>query len=231
MTVLNPSELRVLGALVEKQIATPEYYPLSLNALVNACNQKNHRDPVVEYGEATVKSALESLRLKLLAYVFDGADARVPKYGHTFPKPYELEPPEVAVLCVLMLRGPQTPGELRSRSAHLHNFESLAAVEEALLRLSTRPDPLVRKLARAPGTKEARYAQLLGGDVYPDVNITAESGKNVERIAIVQPSEPAAASSPGEADRVAKLEAEVEKLRQQLSDLQAQFATFRKQFD
>jgi hypothetical protein len=220
MTVLNPSELRVLGALVEKQIATPEYYPLSLNALVNACNQKNHRDPVVEYGEATVKSALESLRLKLLAYVFDGADARVPKYGHTFPKAFELEPPEVAVLCVLLLRGPQTPGELRSRTPHLYNFESLAAVEEVLQRLAARAEPLVRKLPRAPGTKESRYVHLLGGDI--NVEAAAEAPA---------PAEPDAPLVPADPERMAKLEAEIEKLRQQFNDLQAQFAEFRKQFD
>ncbi len=220
MIVLNFEEMRVLGALVEKQIATPDYYPLTLNALVNACNQKNNRDPVVSYGEATVLRALDRLRQNQLAFAFDGASARVPKYGHTFPKAFELETPEVAVLCVLLLRGPQTPGELRSRTAHLHNFECLAAVEEVLQRLAARAEPLVRKLPRAPGTKESRYAHLLGGDI--NVETAAEAPT---------PTEPAAPPVPTDPERVAKLEAEIEKLRQQFNDLQAQFAEFRKQFD
>jgi hypothetical protein len=220
MIVLNPDEQRVLGALVEKQIATPDYYPLTLNALVNACNQKNHRDPVVEFGEATVLRAMDRLRQQHLAFVFEGADARVPKYGHTFAKAFELEPPEVAVLCVLLLRGPQTPGELRSRTPHLHNFESLAAVEAALQRLSTRAEPLVKKLPRAPGTKESRHTHLLGGEV------------NVEAMAATTPVEESPGIlPPADPDRVAKLEAEIEQLRQQLSDLQTQFAELRKQFE
>jgi uncharacterized protein len=220
MIVLNPEEMRVLGALVEKQIATPDYYPLTLNALVNACNQKNNRDPVVSYGEATVLRALDRLRQNQLAFAFDGASARVPKYGHTFPKAFELEPPEVAVLCVLLLRGPQTPGELRSRTAHLHDFESVAAVEEVLQRLAARAEPLVRKLPRAPGTKESRYVHLLGGDI--NVEAAAEAPA---------PAEPDAPLVPADPERTAKLEAEIEKLRQQFNDLQAQFAEFRKQFD
>jgi uncharacterized protein YceH (UPF0502 family) len=220
MRILNDHELRVLGALIEKQIATPDYYPMTLNALVNACNQKNHRDPVVSYDEAPVLRTIESLRGLHLAFVHEGADARVPKYGHTFPKAFELEPSEVAVMCVLMLRGPQTPGELRSRTPHLHAFESLAAVEEVLQRLSTRPEPLVRKLARAPGMKESRYAQLLGGDVNTETTLT-------EPPAQPEPTPPSAT----EPDRVAKLEAEIEKLRQQFNDLQTQFAEFRKQFE
>jgi len=220
MIVLNLEELRVLGALVEKQISTPEYYPLSLNALVNACNQKNHRDPVVSYGETTVLRALDRLRELQLAFVFAGADARVPKYGHTFTKAMEdLTPPEVAILGVLLLRGPQTPGELRSRTPHLHNFESLAAVEESLQRLVTRAEPLVRKLPRAPGTKEARFTHLLGGDL------------PVENGAVASPVESVTAPQPAEPDRLAKLEDEVERLRQQLGDLQTQFAEFRKQLE
>jgi hypothetical protein len=225
MIVLNPDELRVLGALVEKQISTPDYYPLTLNALVNACNQKNNRDPVVSHGEATVLRALDRLRQNQLAFAFDGASARVPKYGHTFPKALALEPPEVAVLCVLMLRGPQTPGELRSRTAHLHNFESLAAVEEVLHRLSTRAEPLVRKLPRAPGTKESRYAQLLGGDVNVEAAVAPTPTSPIES---TEPMEP---PPPADPDRIAKLEAEIEKLRQQFNDLQAQIAEFRKQLE
>jgi len=209
MPILNESELRVLGALVEKQIATPDYYPITLNALVNACNQKNHRDPVVSYTEADVERAIDTLRSKQLAFRFEGGTARVPKFGHTFPKAYNLEPPETAVLGVLMLRGPQTPGELRSRTAHLHNFESLAAVEETLQKLSTRPEPLVTKLPRAPGMKEARYAQLLGGEV-----VTVEATPSML-------TEPVSASIPIQPDRLLKLETEVAALRNELEELKA----------
>jgi len=218
MIVLNPEELRVLGALVEKQISTPDYYPLTLNALVNACNQKNHRDPVVSYEESAVLRTLERLRQHHLAFVFEGADARVPKYGHTFAKALELEPPEVAILCVLMLRGPQTPGELRSRTPHLHNFESLAAVDEVLQRLANRAEPLVRKLPRAPGTKEARFTHLLGGEI---------AGEAPGSATMPSPASSIEAPPPADPDRIAKLEAEIEKLRQQFTDLQAQFAEFR----
>ncbi len=220
MIILTPEELRVLGALVEKQISTPEYYPLSLNALVNACNQKNHRDPVVSYGETTVLRALDRLRERQLAFVFSGADARVPKYGHTLTKVFEdFTAPDIAVMGVLMLRGPQTPGELRSRTPHLHNFESLAAVDETLQRLSARSEPLVRKLPRAPGTKEARYTHLLGGEA------AVEPGEAAE------PASPEAVPQIPEPDRVAELEEEVERLRQQVGDLQTQFAEFRKQLE
>ncbi len=220
MTILTPEELRVLGALVEKQISTPEYYPLSLNALVNACNQKNHRDPVVSYGETTVLRALDRLREMQLAIAFSGADARVPKYSHTLTKLFEdFTAPDIAVMVVLMLRGPQTPGELRSRTAHLHNFESLAAVDETLQRLAARAEPLVRKLPRAPGTKEARFTHLLGGEVAVE---TGEATGPMAPVSIPEPAGP---------DRLAKLEDEVERLRQQLGDLQTQFGEFKKQLE
>jgi uncharacterized protein YceH (UPF0502 family) len=212
MHLLNEYELRVLGALVEKQISTPDYYPLTLNGLTNACNQKNHRDPVVSYVESDVERALDGLRNKQFALRAEGGASRVLKFSHTFAKTYELESAEVAVLCVLMLRGPQTPDELRSRTAHLHNLESLAAVEEALQKLSTRAEPLVTKLPRAPGTKEARYAHLLGGAV--------ASG---EAVAVVA-SEPSVSVKPIEADRLAKLEAEVATLRIELEELKAKAA-------
>jgi uncharacterized protein len=216
--VLNEYELRVIGALAEKQIATPDYYPMTLNALTNACNQKNHRDPVTSFDEATVVRALDSLREKNLAYVFHGSDARVPKYGHLFSKVYSLNPQETAVLLVLMLRGPQTPGELRSRTPHLMTFDSLSQVEETLQNLSTRDEPLVIRLPRAPGMKESRYAHLLSGEV------------NVEELAAAQ-AEPAPVRGRAENERVAKLEAEVETLKQELSELKTQFAEFKKQFE
>lgn len=214
MPILTELELRVLGALVEKQISTPDYYPLTLNGLVNACNQKNHRDPVTTYAEADVARALDSLRFKQLAFQFEGGTARVPKFGHTFPKTYNLEAPETAILCVLMLRGPQTPGELRSRTAHLHNFDSLPAVEETINKLSTRPEPLITKLPRTPGTKEARYAHLLGGEIK-----IVESSSSA-------PSEPTSSLQPlalshVEGDRLTKLEAEVAELRKELDELKA----------
>jgi len=215
--VLNEYELRVVGALVEKSIATPDYYPMTLNALVNACNQKNHRDPVTSYDEATVVRALDSLREKKLAYTFHGSDSRVPKYGHLFNKSYELNEAENAVMTVLALRGPQTPGELRSRTAHLHNFDNLPEVETTLHNLSLRESPLVVKLPRLPNSRESRFAHLLSGDI------------NIEEFAVAEKSE--ASSSRGGNERILKLEEEVIFLRQKLADLEAQFAEFKKQFE
>jgi uncharacterized protein YceH (UPF0502 family) len=215
MRILNDFELRVLGCLVEKQISTPEYYPISLNALTNACNQKNHRDPVVSYNEADVVRAIDSLRGQQLAFIFEGAVARVPKFGHTFPKAYNLDAAETAVLCVLMLRGPQTPGELRSRTPHLHNFDSLTAVEETLQKLTTREEPLVVKLPRAPGMKESRYAHLLGGTVKFEAP-TAESAPTTARVA------PELSSI--EENRITILETEVAALRKELEELKAKCA-------
>ncbi len=222
--ILNEYEVRVLGALVEKKITTPEYYPLTVNALINACNQKSSRDPVVSYDEATVQKALQSLREKKLAYVFSGADARVPKYGHLFPEAMDLSHAETAVMCVLMLRGAQTPGELRTRTASLYSFDSLEDVELALQSLmddDIRKDPLVVRLPRQPGTKESRYAHLLSGEV------------NLEQLSVV--AVPRATSSSATAsvkeERIATLEAEVAALKQELSELKQQFAAFKQQFE
>jgi uncharacterized protein len=218
---LDEFEVRVLGALIEKETATPEYYPLTLNALINACNQKSSRDPVVSYDEQTVSRTLQSLRDKKLAYVFSGADARVPKYGHLFAKAYDLAPGELALMCVLMLRGPQTPGELRSRTASLHNFEQLADVESALQDLAERDgEPLVVRLPRQPGTKESRYAHLLSGPVEVEQSPAA-----------APPRQSSTHSAAPSSDRVARLEAEVAALRQSLAELQQQFSEFRKQFE
>jgi len=219
--VLNEYELRVLGALVEKQIATPDYYPLTLNALVNACNQRNHRDPVVSYDEATVVRALDSLKERKFTYTFHGSEARAIKYGHLFDKYFDLDRAHVAALSVLMLRGPQTPGELRSRTAHLHNFAGLPETEEALHNLAARAAPLVQRLPRQPGAREARYAHLLGGAI------------NVEELAatVMPKSEPVRASSSGDNERVAELERQVAALQQELAELKQQFTEFRKQFE
>jgi len=217
IATLNEYELRTLGALVEKQIATPDYYPMTLNALVNACNQKNHRDPVVSYDEATVARALEGLRGKNLAYVFHGSEARAAKYGHLFPKAFDLSEAEAPLMCVLILRGPQTPGELRSRSQHLFNFESLAEVETLLQGLSLRDDPLIVKLPRQHGSRESRFAHLLGGPV------------DMEQFeAALQPER---APRPVSADggKITKLEEEIAALRQELNDLKQEFAAFKKE--
>src|ERR1041385_7698082 len=164
---LSDTEVRVLGSLVEKQLTTPEYYPLTLNALVAACNQKSNRDPVVSFGEGTVTGALESLRDKNLVYVFYGSNSRVVKYKHMFPNVFELDPQETAVMDVLMLRGPQTVGEIRGRTDRLFDFSGLGEVQETLDKLAHRDEPLIVKLERQTGQKDARYAHLLSGEVDP----------------------------------------------------------------
>lgn len=212
---LNEFELRVLASLVEKQIATPDYYPLTLNSVVSACNQKNHRDPVVSYDESTTLRALDSLKEKKMVYTFHGSESRTVKYGHLFPKAFELNEEETALLCVLILRGPQTPGELRSRSAHLHQFESLPQVEEALQDLSTRESPLVVRLARQPGSRESRFAHLLGGEV----EAAAAPVLTERRTVSTDPS------------RLERLEAEVTALRTEVAELRNLFEQFRRQFE
>ena len=221
--ILNEIEVRVLGCLVEKQITLPDYYPLSLNALMNACNQKSSRNPVVAYDEQTVTRALDSLRDKGLAWVFRGADSRVPKYGHVFEKGYELNEEEVAVLCVLMLRGAQTPGEIRTRCNPLWNFDSLEEVDATLQRLIERDtNPLVVKLPRQAGTKEARFMHLLAGEVKVDYEEAA-------------PREASAPRTRVDEERLVKLEvkleADVANLKQELAELKQQFLDFKKQFE
>jgi uncharacterized protein YceH (UPF0502 family) len=215
--ILNEYELRTLGAMVEKHIATPDYYPMTLNALVNACNQKNHRDPVVSYDETIITKALDGLREKKLAYVFHGSEARAPKYGHLFPKAFDLSEAETPLMCVLILRGPQTSGELRSRTQHLRSFGSLAEVETLLQGLSLRDMPLVVKLPRQPGSRESRFAHLLGGPV--------------EMEQIEAPPHPATSvlQRHSENDKIAKLEEEIASLRMELSDLKQQFAELKRE--
>lgn len=208
--LLDPVEARVLGALIEKDLATPDYYPLSLNALTNACNQKTNRDPVTDYDDATVAASVGRLRDKRLAAAVSSAGSRVEKYAHRLADSFNFSSRELALLSVLLLRGPQTPGELRERAGRLHPFDDLEAVESALSRLLERqPAPLVKRLPRAPGTKEHRYAHLFSGDV-----LAAEP-------------EPAAALP----DRVARLEADIEALRRELAALEQEFAAFRRQFE
>ncbi|HVS54576.1 MAG TPA: YceH family protein [Opitutaceae bacterium] len=220
---LTSAEVRVLGALIEKQITTPDYYPLTLHALTNACNQLTNRDPVVAFDESNVVGAIDALREKRLATLFSGAESRVAKYKHTLTDAILLTPAEVALLCVLMLRGPQTVGELRTRAERMFAFDSLAEVETTLQGLATREPPLAAKLPRQPGTKESRYAQLFSGPF--------ESAAPATRAAT--PPEPARAAtveSPA-LERIAQLEADAAALRRELAELQQQFAEFRKQFE
>ena len=219
-TILDEVEVRVLGALVEKQLTTPEYYPLTLNALVLACNQKSNRNPVVAYDEETVNRAIDSLRGKNLVYVFYGSTSRVPKYKHMMGEIFDLSPQELALMCVLMLRGAQTVGELRGRTDRLYDFSGLDEVEDALRSLSNKePQPLVVKLPRQPGQKEVRHAHLLSGEV------------NLEYAPEKEGAEAEDASRPVKSDRLKDLEQEVETLRAQLNGLRQEFEEFKKQFD
>ena len=223
--LLNAVEARVLGALVEKDITTPEYYPLSLNALVNACNQKSNRDPVMELDEAAVRDALSGLQESRLAGPAGGADSRVTKYEHRLQEVFNFDRRETAVLCVLLLRGPQTPGELRGRTERMYRFETLDDVQSALQKLMGREPGLVKMLARAPGTKESRYAQLLTGEVGEDVPST-----QVSRAERGEPGAPSRLNG-APSDEVEQLRAEVGALRKEVEGLKAAFAEFRKQFE
>src|SRR5438876_5719559 len=164
---LTEIEVRVLGSLIEKDITTPDYYPLSLNALVNACNQKNNREPVMALNEDSVRQALSTLQEKRMAGPAGGADSRVTKYEHRLQEVFNFDRRETVVLCVLLLRGPQTPGELRGRTERMYHFEGLDDVQSTLQRLMDRELPLVRVLPRQPGTKESRYVHLFSGEELP----------------------------------------------------------------
>ena len=213
--VLNPAEARVLGSLVEKDITTPDYYPLSLNALINACNQKNNREPVTNFDEETVRLALRNLSEKRLAGPAGGADSRVTKYEHRLQEVFNFTRPETAILCVLLLRGPQTPGELRGRTERMYQFEHLDDVLSGLQQLMRREPPLAKALGRRPGTKEIRYAHLLSGDVE----------------AWEPPAETASSSNSADAERLIQLEEQVATLRSEVAELRQQMADFRKQFE
>lgn len=220
---LDAIEARVLGALIEKELTTPDYYPLSLNALVNACNQINNREPVMALGEPEVTRALDKLRDKRLAVVITGGDSRVLKFVHKAREVLELTRPEVSLLCLLLLRGPQTTGELRGRSGRMHEFADLADVQTTLGRLAHRENPdqptLVTLLPRAPGTKESRYAHLLSGE--PASIAPAPIG---ETAAVVAPLS-------SDTARFAQLEADNADLKRQLADLRREFEEFRKKFE
>ena len=214
--ILTDVEARVLGSLIEKDVTTPDYYPLSLNALVNACNQKSNRDPVMNLDEDGVRQALRTLDKNGLAGPADSFDGRVTKYEHRLQEAYNFDRRETAILCVLLLRGPQTPGELRSRSERMHSFDDLSEVESTLQRLIKREPPLVKILPRQPGTKEARYAHLLSGDVeaiQPEAKVEMPP------------------NSFGDADRIAHLEHQVSQLQNEIADLKREFSAFQKQFE
>jgi uncharacterized protein YceH (UPF0502 family) len=191
---LSEVEVRVLGALVEKESTTPEYYPLSLNALANACNQKSNRDPVMTLDEEAVRSLSEQALVRSA-----GGDSRVAKFEHRLNELYNFHRHEIAVLCVLLLRGPQTPGELRTRAERMYAFEDLEAVHSALHLLMRREPPLVKILPRQPGTKESRYMHLFSGDTAPTEHVATES--------FAEPQTPPKNSQDG--DRVTQLEAEI----------------------
>jgi uncharacterized protein YceH (UPF0502 family) len=217
--ILNDVETRVLGSLVEKDVTTPDYYPLSLNALVNACNQKNNRDPVMHLQEDSVQEALSTLQEKRLAGPTSSADSRVTKYEHRLQEAFNFTRGETAVLCVLLLRGPQTPGELRGRTERMHRFEDLTEVQSTLQRLMQHDPPLVRVIPRQPGTKESRYKHLLARDV--------EDAADVAQAA----SSAFVASNSQDTDRITHLENVVSDLRKEVADLKQQLASFRKQFE
>ena len=214
-TEIHLSEVgaRVLGALVEKEITTPEYYPLSLNALVNACNQKTNREPVMNLDDEAVTTAIRSLSELELAGAADTNDSRVRKYEHRLGEAFNFTRPEIAVLCVLLLRGAQTPGEIRGRTERLHHFEELSDVQSALQKLMQREPALVKVLARQPGTKESRYVHLMSGDVEDPAG--EEKRESVCGATVRQA---------GNDERIARLERDVAELREQ-------FAQFRKQFE
>lgn len=219
--LLNQVEARVLGALVEKDITTPDYYPLSLNALVNACNQKNNRDPVMNLDENAVRDALAGLQEMRLAGPAGGADSRVTKYEHRLQEVFNFTRGETALLCVLLLRGPQTPGELRGRTERLHRFESLDDVHSSLQKLMDRQPALARVLPRQPGTKEARYMHLLSGDAG-----IPESVPDNDSLAAARSHRDGTEES-----RIARLEQEIADLRSEIASLRQELSSFRARFE
>lgn len=217
MNSLDPIEIRVLGCLAEKELATPEYYPLTLNALVNACNQKTNRDPVVDYTEETVVEALDRL-LPAGLITRSAGGGRVSKYCHNLDGKLKLDPAELAVLAELLLRGPQTPGELRQRAGRMATLETLPQVEAILDELRTRDQPLVVRLPRQPGRKEHRFAQLLGGDIVP---VEAPPGTPFGCGSDPLPDQP----------RIAELERQIARLSSEVEELRRELQRFRQEFE
>ena len=214
---LDPIAVRVLGSLIEKQITTPDYYPLTLNALVAACNQTSNRDPVLQLDEETVRRAINDLRVRSLARGVQSSGSRVMKYSHLLDDKLELDPPELAVMCVLMLRGVQTPGEIKTRGTRLFEFSDLEQVERTLEALAARqPSPLVTALPRRPGQKETRYAHLLSGEVAVEATSAPESAAPRATVADA---------------RLESMERTIDALRTELAELRVQFEAFRRGFE
>lgn len=210
---LTATETRILGCLIEKEMTTPEYYPLSMNALINACNQKSNRNPVVSYDEETVRQGLEDLKAIQLAWQSD--TARVSKFEHLLAKKFNLIARELAILCVLMLRGPQTLGELRTRTDRMYGFADMDEIGETISGLEEMG--LVRQMPRQPGQKENRFVQLLSGAPAAAAAAVDETSAGVQVA--------------GRMDRIAALEEDVRSLQEQLADLQKEFLEFRRQFE
>ena len=204
--LLTPAEARVLGALVEKEVTTPDYYPLTLNALINACNQRSNREPVMDLDEEAIRQALHGLEELRLAGPARGADGRVTKYEHWLGEAFNFSRAETALLCVLLLRGPQTPGELRGRTERMHRFEEIADVLAGLQKLMEREPSIAAVLPRQPGTKEARYTHLLSGPVEPIAMAAAEPASSGD--------------APAHQERIAQLEFTVAELQRQIAALQ-----------
>jgi uncharacterized protein len=218
--MLTASQARVLGALVEKEVTTPDYYPLSLNALINACNQRSNREPVMDLDEEEVRLALRRLEDQGLAGRARGSDGRVTKYEHWLGEAFNFTRAETALICVLLLRGPQTPGELRGRTDRLHSFDEISEVLAGLQKLMEREPPLVAVLPRQPGTKESRYAHLLSGPVEA---VVAAENATVPRIAAHyaprEVGDDTAGNDPAQESRIAQLEATVAGLKQEIAAL------------
>ena len=212
---LAPAEVRVIGSLIEKELSTPDHYPLSLNALTSACNQSSNRDPVMSLEETTVMQAIDTLRRQGLVRSIQAIGSRVPKYSHLLAETDELTRAELAVLCVLALRGPQTQAEVRTRAARFMPGDDSTGLDAALEALITRDQPVAARLSRRPGQKEARYAHLLSGDV---VEVAADA------------PQPLSTPTPA-ADRIAALEDLAQEFSKEIADLRAQLAAFRKQFE
>ena len=220
---LSPEEVRVLGALIEKEHTTPDYYPLTLNGLINACNQKSNREPVVSFGDRTVLEAIDRLRDRQFAWTVQSVDSRVPKFEENFTAKLQLTLQEAAVLCVLMLRGPQTPGEMRQRGARINPFESLDEVQVTLDTLCESEPPLVCRLPLQPGRKEARYSHLLMGEPLPE-----------EEPPFVR-AEPRQDETQRELERLnsetIRLHSETARLAEELAELRRMFQEFKAQFE
>jgi uncharacterized protein YceH (UPF0502 family) len=214
-SILDSAEVRILGCLIEKEMTTPEYYPLSLNALTNACNQKSNRDPVVSYEEDSVTRGLDSLQEKGLARKTNTPGSRVPKYLHTVLDRFDLGRQEMAILCELMLRGPQTAGEIRSRAERMSAFESLEAVEKTLQGLMDQDPPLAVKLPRETGRKERRYVHLFSANPGAEETVPDVSAEALQVAAH---------------ERITRLEEEITRLRTELEELKQAFSEFRSQF-